>query len=221
MWAELAATLESMRSFWREISASFPALFAAAAILLAGWLLARVIRRGVLRFLRLIRADRLAENTGIETFLLQGGVRYTSVTLVANLVYWVIMFTVILAALHATGVRDAAVLFNKIILFMPNVIVALLVLMFGGFIARIVRAVTFTYLSNIGISGAEVIGHIAQWAILFFVISIALEQLSIGGQILVPAFQIAFGAVCLAFAIAFGLGGRAWAAQVLNRLWKP
>jgi len=130
------------------------------------------------------------------------------------------MFTIILAALDSLGLQNAALLFNKIILFMPNVVVALLVLMFGAFVAKIVRAITFTYLSNVGISGADVIGHIAQWAILLFVASVALEQLSIGGQILVSAFQIGFGAFCLALAIAFGLGGKEWAADILSRIRK-
>jgi hypothetical protein len=135
-------------------------------------------------------------------------------------VYWLIMFTVILAALNSLGLQNASALFNKIILYVPNVIVAILVLMFGALFAKIVRAVTFTYLSNIGISGADVIGHIAQWAILLFVVSIALEQLSLGGQILVSAFQIGFGAICLALAIAFGLGGKDLAAHLLGKIWK-
>lgn len=220
MWDQLSVTLGSMKSFWIDVGHALPGLFAAMLLLLVGWVVARLIRRGVLRLLRLVRVDELAEKAGIENFLLQGGVRYTTVTLLANLVYWMIMFTIILAALDSLGLQNAAVLFNKVILFMPNVVVALLVLMFGAFVAKIARAVTFTYLSNVGISGADVIGHIAQWAILLFVASIALEQLSIGGQILVSAFQIGFGAFCLALAIAFGLGGKEWAADILSRIWK-
>jgi hypothetical protein len=220
MWDQFATTLDSMKSFWWEVSTAFPALFAATVLLLIGWGVARLLRRGVVRLLRLLRVDLLAEKAGIEDFLLQGGVRYTAVTLLADLVYWLIMFTVILAALNSLGLQNASALFNKIILYVPNVIVAILVLMFGALFAKIVRAVTFTYLSNIGISGADVIGHIAQWAILLFVVSIALEQLSLGGQILVSAFQIGFGAICLALAIAFGLGGKDLAAHLLGKIWK-
>ena len=220
MWDQLSTTLNSMKSFWIDVSSAFPALLAATALLLVGWVVARLVRRGVLRFLKLVRVDELAEKAGIENFLLQGGVRYTTVTLLADLAYWLIMFTVILAALNSLGLQNAAALFNKIILYMPNVIVALLVLMFGAFIAKIARAITFTYLSNVGISGADVIGHIAQWAILLFVVSVALDQLSIGGQILVSAFQIGFGAFCLALAIAFGLGGKEWATHILSKIWK-
>jgi hypothetical protein len=220
MWDQFATTLDSMKSFWWEVSAALPALFAATVLLLIGWGVARLLRRGVVRLLRLLRVDLLAEKAGIEDFLLQGGVRYTAVTLLADLVYWLIMFTVILAALNSLGLQNASALFNKIILYVPNVIVAILVLMFGALFAKIVRAVTFTYLSNIGISGADVIGHIAQWAILLFVVSIALEQLSLGGQILVSAFQIGFGAICLALAIAFGLGGKDLAAHLLGKIWR-
>jgi hypothetical protein len=221
MLDQFVATLDSMKSFWAEISGAFPALLAATVLLLVGWILARLVRKGVLRLLKFARVDVLAEKAGIEDFLLQGGVRYTTVTLLAELVYWLIMFTVILAALNSLGLQSASALFNKIILFMPNVVVAVLVLMFGAFVAKIARAITFTYLSNVGISGADVIGHITQWAILLFVLSIALEQLSIGGQILVSAFQIGFGALCLALAIAFGLGGKEWAAHLLGKFWKP
>ena len=220
MWDQFVATLESMKSFWVDISAAIPALLAATVLLLVGWIVARLLRRGILRLLNLLHVDVLAEKTGIEGFLLQGGVRYTTVTLLANLVYWLIMITVILAALNSLGLQNASALLNKIILFMPNVIVAVLVLMVGAFIAKIVRGVTFTYLSNVGISGADVISHIAQWALLLFVVSVALDQLEIGGQILVSAFQIGFGAFCLALAIAFGLGGKDWAAHVLSRIWK-
>jgi hypothetical protein len=217
---QLMALLESMKTFWQEASQILPALGAAGVVLLAGWIIARTLRRGVLKLLKFFRVDVLAEKTGIEGFLLQGEVRYTTVTIVSNLIYWLVMFTVILAVLNSLGMQSAATLFNKVLLYIPNVIVAVIVLMFGAFFAKIVRAITFTYLSNIGISGADIIGNISQWAILLFAVSVALDQLSIGSQLLLAAFQIGFGAFCLALAIAFGLGGKEWAGQVLEKLLK-
>jgi hypothetical protein len=127
---------------------------------------------------------------------------------------------VILAALNSLGLQAAAELFNRVILYLPNVLVATLMLLLGSLLGRFVQSVSFTYLNNIGVEGASFISHAAHWAILIFVVSIALEQLSIGGEILVSAFQILFGAACLALALAFGLGGRRWAAHVLDKLWK-
>lgn len=212
--------VRSLESFWVQLSAFLPQLLGAMVLMFLGWLLAKVLRRAAIKVLKLARLDVAAEKSGIDDFLIQGGVRFTAVTIIGSIVYWFIILTVILAVVNSLGLESAAGLFNKIILYVPNVFVALLVLMFGALFAKFVRGVAFTYLSNIGISGAMVMSAIAQWAILVFVFSVALEQLAIGGQILVSAFQIAFGALCLALALAFGLGGREWAAQILERLFK-
>jgi hypothetical protein len=213
--------IESLQSFWFQLIAYLPRLVAALLLLIVGWILAKLLRRAAIKFLKMVRLDVAAEKAGIEDFLLQGGVRYTAVTLIAGLVYWFVLLAVILAALNSLGLQSAAALFNRIVLYLPNVLVATLVLLFGSLLGRVVQSVSFTYLNNIGVEGASFISHVAQWAIIIFVVSIALEQLSIGGVILVSAFQILFGAVCLALALAFGFGGRRWAAHILDKLWKP
>ena len=220
MAEQFSFTLQSLKTFWIRLSEFLPQLLSAVVILIVGWIVAKILRRISIKLLKLMRLDIAAEKTGIEDFLIRGGIKYTTVTIVANLIYWLIIFTAMLAALNSLGLQAAAELFNRIILYIPNVIVAILVLMFGALFARFVYGASLTYLSNIGISGADVVSHIAQWAILIFVASVALEQLSIGGQVLVSAFQIGFGAICLALALAFGLGGRDWAAHVLEKLWK-
>ena len=212
--------IESLHTFWFQLIAYLPRMFAALLLLIAGWMVAKIVRRAAIKFLKMVRIDVAAEKAGIEDFLLQGGVRYTTVTIVAGLIYWFVLLTVILAALNSLGLQAAAELFNRVILYLPNVLVATLVLLFGSLLGRFAQSVLFTYLNNIGVEGASFISHAAQWAIIIFVISIALEQLSIGGVVLVSAFQILFGAACLALALAFGLGGRRWAAHILDKLWK-
>ena len=83
--------------------------------------------------------------------------------------------------------------------------------------SRIIGGVVFSYLSNIGSAAAEPIGALARYATLIFVVFMAAEQLAIRTEVLVSAFQIAFAAMCLAAALAFGLGGRDWAADVISR----
>ena len=208
------------RQFWIQLSTFLPQLLASFLLLILGWLVAKLLRKGTIKLLKFLRFDDLAERSGIEDFLLQGGVRYTAVTILANLIYWFIVLTVFLAVLNSLGLQSATELFNKIILYIPQVIAAILILMFGTLFSKFIRGIVFTYLSNIGISGAELLSTATQWAILIFAISLSFEQLSIGGQILVSAFQIAFGALCLALALAFGLGGREWAAHLLDKMWK-
>jgi len=212
--------VRSLQSFWDQLATILPKIFISLFLLTIGWIVAKLARKATIRLLRLLRVDVMAEKSGIEDFLLKGDVKFTAVSLLASLIYWTIMFTVVLAVLNSMGLEVAAQLFNKIILYLPNVVVSVIVLIFGAQFAKFVQGVAFTYLSNIGISGAEAIGLIAQYSILFFVVSVALEQLQIGGQVLVSAFQIAFGALCLALAVAFGLGGREWAANVIERMSK-
>jgi hypothetical protein len=217
---QINIVVETLRSFWMQIAVVLPRLAAAILLLLVGWITTKFPRKAVIRILKLVRLDVAAEKAGIEDFLLQGGVRFTTVTLVATLMYWFVLFVMTLAALNSLGLHVAAELFNRIILYLPNVFVAIILLIFGSLFARFIQSVAYTYFSNIGIAGAKAMSVIAQYAILIFVISMALEQLAIGGQIMVSAFQIAFGALCLALALAFGLGGRDWAAQVLDKTRK-
>jgi len=211
---------DSLETFWAELGVLVPRLAVAFVLLVAGWGAAKLLRRATIRLLRSVRLDEFAEKAGFEDFLLQGGVRYTTVTIIAQILYWLVIFTVILGALNVLRIQATADLFNRLVLYIPNVIVAVIALLLGSLFGRLVRGAAFTYLNNIGIEGAVFISHVAQWAIIIFFTSIALEQLSIGGQILISAFQIAFGAFCLALALAFGLGGRRWAEHILGRLWK-
>lgn len=212
--------IESMSQFWIDVGAFLPGLLVAVVLLIIGWVIAKVIRNIAIRGLRFLRVDVFAERSGIEDFLLKGGVRFTAVTLIAALIYWTILFVVFLAVLNTLGLEVAAELFNQVILYIPNVIVAIALLIFGTLFAQFVHSALFTYLNNIGVSGAKLVSGIAKYAIIVFVISISLEQLAIGGDILVSAFQIAFGAFCLGLALAFGLGGREWAARVIDNISK-
>jgi Mechanosensitive ion channel, conserved TM helix len=220
MAEQLAVLVDTLKAFGNDLLAIVPRLVAALVLVIAGWVAARLLRRLTIRTLRLARLDVAAEKAGIEDFLVQGGVRMTAVSIVGHLVYWAVNTVVLLAALSALGVDTAGQLFNRMVLFIPNVIAAVVVLIFGALLAQFIGTLVFTYLSNVGVSGASAIAAIARWAVIVFVLAVSLEQLKIGGQILVSAFQIAFGAFCLALALAFGIGGREWAARVLDSFFK-
>ena len=220
MPTQLQETLDAFKTFWNQLLQFTPQLLFGILLLAAGWFAARLLRTLIVRFLRLIRLDVAAEKAGIEGILMKGGVQYSSVNILANLVYWVLVLVLTLSVLDSLGLSSAQELFNRFLQFIPNVIVALLVFAFGFFLAKLARGAAFTYLSNVGIRSVELISAIISWAILFLVTAVALQQLSLGGQLLITIFEIAFAAVCLALAIAFGLAGKEWAGQVLEKLWR-
>lgn len=214
---ESSTLMSSLRETWNRLLEMLPDLALAFLLLLVGWLAAKLVRKLAVRGLRLLRVDELAERTGMEDFLIQGGVKMTTVTLIAATLYWLILGGVFIALLDALGMRSARALQEQVVQFVPNLVLALGILVFGSLFARVVGRLVFSYLTNIGSGAAEAVGALARYALLMFVVFLAAEQLAIRSEILVSGFQIAFAAICLAAALAFGIGGREWAARVIDR----
>lgn len=218
MQQQLDVFVASLTSFWTQLAGFVPQLLAAMVLLFIGWILANLARTGMVKLLDILRFNSLAEKTGIEAFLKQGHLDISLGRIIANLVYWVIIFVVVVTVANSLGLHMVAQLFNKVVLYIPNLIVAILVLVFGVLVARFINRLVFAYLNNIGVQGSLTISTIAEYAVIIFVVFVALEQLDIGTTLLTAAFQIGFGAIGLAFALAFGLGGREWAAGVIKRM---
>jgi hypothetical protein len=212
-----SSLLASLRQAWDEVVAVLPDLGLALLLLVVGWLFAKLMRRVAIRGLRAARVDELAERSGLDDFLVQGGVEHTTITLIGGAVYWLILAAVFIALLGALGLDAADVLVDRLATFVPNLVVAIGILVFGTLLSRVLGGLVFSYLSNIGSHGAESIGALARYALLVFVLFMAAEQLAVRTEVLVSAFQIAFAALCLAAALAFGLGGRDWAEKVIAR----
>ena len=217
MFFESSTLLQSLRNSLLRVVDALPDLLLALALLIAGWLFAKLVRRILIRVMRAGRVDELAERSGLDDFLLRGGIEHTTVTIAAGTVYWLILAAVFVTLLDALGLRTAEVLIARLAIFFPNLIVAVGILVFGSLLARVVGGLVFGYLSNVGSAAAAPIAALARYALLVFTLFMAAEQLAIATEVLVSAFQIAFAAFCLAAALAFGLGGRDWAAGVIAR----
>lgn len=220
MQQQLDIFVASLTSFWTRLAAFIPQLLAALLLLFVGWIIAKLIRAAFNKFLSVIHFDQLAQKSGIESFLKYGELEVSLSKILAELVYWLVMLVVIILVSDSLGLSKVTELFHKVALYIPNIIIAIIVLVFGTLLARAINRVVFAYLKNIGVEGALTISTLAEYAIQIFVVFVAMEQLNIGTQLLTTAFAIGFGAVSLALAIAFGLGGKDWAADVIDRLTK-
>lgn len=214
---QLDVFVASFTSFWTELARFVPQLLAALVLLFIGWLLAKLARTGIMRLLKLLNFDRVTERSGLESFLKQAELDVSVASVLGNLVYWLIILVMIVTVANSLGLHMVADLFNKVVLYIPNVIVAILVLVFGTILARFINRIVFAWLKNVGFSGALTVSTFSEYAMMIFVFFIALEQLQIASELITAAFAIAFGAVGLAFAIAFGLGAKDWAARVVDQ----
>ena len=207
---------DSVAAFLEGVGDFLPNILAAILILIIGWLIARVFRGAVRRGLQLIKFPTIAEKAGIDGFLQTGGVKQSSTDLVAVLVYWLVMLMVLLTTVNALRLEVASQLLNEILLYIPNIIVAVIVLVVGLYAANFVAGLVRTAAANAGIAEAEVLAVVARYALIIFTFAIALDQLRIGEDIVANGFLILFGAACLAGALAVGLGSREVVARYME-----
>ncbi len=212
--------MESLKNFAIQLGAFLPKLIGAIIILIVGWIVAKIVAWVLIRSLNLLRLNMLTEKSGIEKFLKDGGMKLSATEILGKLAYWLIMLVVILAVFNSLGLSVASELFRQIVLYIPNVFVAVAIIIVGLFFANFIFDVLSAYLKNIGVAKAEIMSNIGYYAIVVFTILIALDQLNIAREIINSSFKFVLGGACLALALAFGLGGREWAAHTLERFWK-
>ena len=211
--------LEPMRALLAQVGTFLPRLALAMAVLIAGWLAAKVVRFAIVRGLRAINFNILTERAGMDGFLAQGGIERDTTDIFGILVYWLVIFAALVVAFNSLGLTYVTDLLGQVVLFVPKVLVALVILAFGAYFAAFVGGTVVTYCRNVGIQDADLLGKLAQYAIVVFVVLIALDQVSVGGEIIRQSFLIILGGIVLALALAFGIGGRDWAAGLLERWW--
>jgi hypothetical protein len=207
-------------AFATKITAFLPELIGALIVFVAGWIGAKLVKVAVVKLLRLVRFDSAAQKAGVQEFMEKGGVTKSPSDIIGVLVYWFVMILVLIAALDALGLPIVSDLLNRILLYIPNVVAAIIVLVLGLMLGNLLSAVVRTAASNAEVGFADGLGKVAFYGIVFFSGSIALNQLGVGQEIVAAAFIIAFGAAALALALAFGLGGREVAAEHLRRWLK-
>ena len=204
-------------TFATKIMAFIPMLIGAIIIFVAGLILAKLVKAGAVKLLKLVRFDSAGEKTGVKDFLDKGNITKTPSEIVGALIYWFIMILVIIASLDALGLPIVSDLLNKVFLYIPNVVAAVIVLTLGILFGNLLSVVVRTAASNAGLASAEGLGKASLYAIIMFSAAIALIQLGIGEEIVTSAFRIAFGATALALALAFDLGGKDVAADYLKK----
>ncbi len=211
--------LEPVRAFLVQIAGFLPKLALAVAVLIAGWLLAKFAMFATEKALRAVNFNVLTERAGLDGFLHQGGVESDTTRILGLLIYWLVILAALIIGFNSMGLTYITGLLGQIVLFVPKVIVALLILAFGAYFARFVGNAVVTYCRNIAIQDAEVLGKLAQYAIMTFVVLIALDQVNVGGDIVRQSFLIILAGIVFALALAFGLGGKDAAAELIDRWW--
>ncbi|MFM9835597.1 MAG: mechanosensitive ion channel family protein [Methylophilaceae bacterium] len=220
MQYQLDIFVNSLNQFWLQLVNFVPKLLAVLVILFFGWIIAMLVRSAVKRILDFTHFDQFAQKSGLEAFMNNGNVKLTLSGIISQLMYWLVIILFVITGANSLELIAVAHLLEQLAGYLPHIIVAILVIVFGTLLARFVNRLVFAWLYGIKFEHALAVSTSAEYGIQLLAVFVALEQLGIGMQLIYSLFVIVFGAVFLALAIAFGLGGKDWAAKVIADLSK-
>ena len=208
--AVLLSVTEALQNFLGFL----PQLVGAIIVLVLGWIIAGLLAGLVERVLKSVGFEKAAESTGIAGFVRQAGTDWTVSKVVAEIVKWFVRLVAIQAAASILGMTQISAIINSILLWLPNLIVALAIIVLGAFIANFVASLVRGATGQMGLGNPDLMANIARYAIIVFAVIAAVDQLGIAETVVNTLFIGAVGSVALAIALAFGLGGQQVAAQV-------
>ena len=211
-----AVLLEPAKVVLSQIGQFLVSVLLVVIILIIGWLISKLIRTLVTRVLKALKLDDLSERIDLDNLLAKGGIQYSLSELIGMICYWLAILITFVVAINAIGLTVAADLLNKVVLYIPNVIAAIFILILGMFVASLLKNIIHTAATNTGISQANLLGRTVEVIVIVFAIAIALQQLNIRATIIELAISIVLASMGLAAAIAFGLGCKDIAARHMS-----
>src|SRR3989339_686317 len=208
----------SVLGLWNSVLAYLPNVLGALLVFLIGVIVAAVLQTVVVRLVQLLRVDELVGRLELRSSLEKVGIRLHVGKLLGWIVKWFFIIVALVAATDILGWNQVTNYLQEVVLYIPNVIVAVIILLAGILLATFVRNVVKTAVSAAELSNAEFISGIAKWAILLFSFMAALVQLQIAPGLINTLFTGLIAMLSLAGGLAFGLGGKDHASRVLDRL---
>lgn len=216
-WSEVI--LVSFQSMWQGVIGFLPKLLLALVVFIIGWVVAVTLGRLVAQVVGFFKVDKILQKTGIEEPLARGGFRLNSGAFIGGLVRWFFLIVFLVASFEILGLTQVnAFLKDVVLLYLPNVIVAALILLAAAVLADALQRVVVSSAKAAHVSSAHFLGGISKWSIWLFAILAALYQLGIAGPFVQTLFTGFVAMLAIAGGLAFGLGGKEAAGQFVAKL---
>lgn len=212
-----AVLIDPLRILFARLASFVPVLLGALLILIVGWLAARILQEVLVRALKTVRVDDLAEKSGLASILRKGAIGETFSELLGVFIYWLVLLAALVAAINALGMTATAELLDRVLLYIPNVVAGIIILILGSFFAAMLGSLVQTVTANAGIKQSKGLGSITKVVLMIFAIEVALEKF-IGLTTLHMQLNILIAAVAASAALAFGLGCKDLAGRFVAEL---
>ena len=211
LWQRLVIGAEQLFSV-------LPSLAAAVGILVAGYLLARLVEQWTDALLKRLNFDKMAERGGLSEAVVRTGTRLDPIHAVGNLLFWLVMLVVILLATTALGLTSINTMFGTMLSYIPTLIASIVIVILGMIVGEFVRALVLASAGSV--EGVPVLARLAKAAVVIISVFMAMQQLGVAEEIVTAAFTLILGAIALGAGLAFGLGNRDLAGQITRRWYE-
>jgi len=214
-WSE--ALMTSLAAAMALFFSAIPKVLGFLVILFIGWLLASLLGKGLSALLRRVRFNEISQRAGLADFIGKMGMDTDAAGMIGLVVKWFVRLIALAVAFDALGLPAVSEVLQQLMLWLPNVIVALVILVIGGLAARGVSNVVRGMSREANLTNADLLARVASIVIWGFAIVVAIHQVGIATELLNALFIAIVGSVALALGLAFGLGGRETAAEILRK----
>lgn len=209
----------SFADLWFAVVQFVPAIIAAVAIFLIGWVVSVILYRIVDQVVKVLKIDDLLETAGVEDMVKRAGFKLDTGAFLGTLVQWFVMIAFLVAAFNILGLNIVTVFLAQVVLrYIPQIIVAVLILILAAIVAEVVRGIIASSARVAGAHSGNLAGTIAKYAIWTTAIMAVLNQLGVASSFVQTLFTGFVVALSLAFGLAFGLGGKEAAARVIEHV---
>ena len=212
------AVAESLQDLYARFINFLPNFLVAVIILILGWVVAVFLAKLIKQALHSVKVDELGDKLGLDELSNRTGMRLSVSGAIAWLVKWFVLLGVFLAAADILNLPQVSAFFYNVLLFVPNVIAAAAILLVGTMAAQFLSRLVRHSVAAAGLSSADLIGSVTQWAVMIFTVLATLDQLKVAQAFVQTLFTGVIAMLAIAGGLAFGLGGRDHASKVLDKV---
>ncbi len=217
-WTDV--TIQALQNLWQGFLGFIPVLVGAIIVFIIGWFISVGVGKLISEILKRIRFNHIFEKGGWKEALEKAEIKVDASGFIGAICKWVLMIVFLLAAVEILGLVQFADFLVKVLAYLPNVIVAALIFVVAVIIADILEKVVRAVVEGARVDYGQIVGTIVKWSIWIFAILAILIQLKIAPTLLQTLFTGFVALIALAGGIAFGLGGKEVAAELLQDLKK-
>jgi hypothetical protein len=215
-WSEVITP--SFQRAWEVVVRFLPSFIAALVVLIIGLLVASVLKALFEKLISALRVDSALKKLGLEEVVSRAGYHLNSGKFVGSLVYWFVVVVVVLAVSDILGLWGLSQFLNEVLTYFPNIIVAVLILLASLVVANFLRGLVRASVASARLHASKFLGALTWWTVVVFGFLAALLQLGIAGELIQSIVMGFIAMLALAGGIAFGLGGKDYAAHLINKL---